>query len=47
MMLKPRVGAGPELLQVLEQVRQVQLQVGQVTPLMVDEKVHYSVMRLP
>ena len=46
LMLKQRVGAGPELLRVLEQVRQVQGQVGQVMPLMVDEKVHYSVMRL-
>ena len=43
---KNRVGSGAELLKVLESVRRVQQHIGQPLPLLVDEKVHYSVMRL-
>jgi hypothetical protein len=41
-----RVGAAPELIRVLEDVRTLQRHVGRVLPLLVDEKVHYSTMRL-
>ena len=35
-----------ELLEVLEGVRQLQQHCGQVTPLLVDEKVHYSILKM-
>ena len=41
-----RVSTGPELVQVLEDVRQFQQLVQKPTPLLMDEKVHYSVSRL-
>ena len=41
-----RVSSAPELFMVLKDLVQLQQHVGQVMPLMVDEKIHYSVCRL-
>ena len=41
-----RVGSGAELLRCIESVRKIQQHIGQPLPLLVDEKVHYSMMRL-
>ena len=46
MLSQMRVSCGGELLHVLEDVRQLQQHVGLVLPLLVDEKIHYSVCRL-
>ena len=43
---KLRVGSSTELLKMLQCIRECQQHIGQPLPLLVDEKIHYSVMRL-